>query len=134
MVKMEAFDESHFMHQAVRVGLTDHTGSIVSLMACIVDLKRNFYVTGNSSKLHSVSGLYSLGMVKIEAFDDRCFMHQFVTLTNVRRYVCIYICMYVCVYVCIVWVYICQSHPKVRANQMNIMKSEAQMYFRPNRS
>ena len=38
MVKMEAFDESHFMHQAVRVGHTDHTGSIVSLMACIFDL------------------------------------------------------------------------------------------------
>ena len=71
-------------------------------------------------------------MVKIEAFDDRCFMHQFVTLTNVRMYVCImYICMCVCAYVCIVWVYI---YPKVRANQMNIMKSEAQMCFRPNRS
>ena len=40
MVKMEAFDDSHFMHQAVRVGHTDHTGSIVSLMACIVDLKK----------------------------------------------------------------------------------------------
>ena len=101
-------------------------------------------------KLHFVSGLYSLGMEKIEAFDDRRFMHQFVTLTNVRTYVrtyvCIYICMYVyvcmyvymyvciCMYVCIVWVYICQSHPKGRVNQMNIMKSEAQMYFRPKRS
>ena len=42
MVKMEAFDDSHFMHQAVRVGHTDHTGSIVSLMACIFDLKKNF--------------------------------------------------------------------------------------------
>ena len=42
MVKMEAFDDSHFMHQAVRVGLTDHTGSIVSLMACIFDLKDKF--------------------------------------------------------------------------------------------
>ena len=79
-------------------------------------------------------------MVKMEAFDDRRFMHQFVTLTNVRTYVrtydivYMYVCMCVCVYVCIVWVYICQSHPKVRANQMNIMKSEAQMYFRPNRS
>ena len=49
-------------------------------------------------------------------------------------YIYMYVCMCVCVYVCIVWVYICQSHPKVRANQMNIMKSEAQMYFRPNRS
>ena len=42
MVKMEAFDDSHFMHQAVRVGLTDHTGSIVSLMAYIFDLKKKF--------------------------------------------------------------------------------------------
>ena len=39
---MEAFDDSHFMPQAVRVGLTDHTGSIVSLMACIFDLKKTF--------------------------------------------------------------------------------------------
>ena len=42
MVKTEAFDDSHFMHQAVRVGHTDHTGSIVSPMACIFDLKNNF--------------------------------------------------------------------------------------------
>ena len=42
MVKMEAFDDSHFMHQAVRVGHTDHTGSIVSLMACIFDVKKKF--------------------------------------------------------------------------------------------
>ena len=42
MVKMEAFDDSHFMHQAVRGGHTDHTGSIVSLMACIFDLKKKF--------------------------------------------------------------------------------------------
>ena len=42
VVKMEAFDDSHFMHQAVRVGHTDHTGSIVSLMACIFDLKKKF--------------------------------------------------------------------------------------------
>ena len=42
MVKMEAFDDSHFMHQIVRVGHTDHTGSIVSLMACIFDLKKTF--------------------------------------------------------------------------------------------
>ena len=47
MVKTEAFDGSHFMHQAVRVVLTDHTGSIVSLMACIFDLKKNFHVTGH---------------------------------------------------------------------------------------
>ena len=42
MVKMEAFDDSHFMHQAVRVGHTDLTGSIVSPMACIFDLKKKF--------------------------------------------------------------------------------------------
>ena len=41
-MKMEALDDSHFMHQAVRVGHTDHTGSIVSLMACIFDLKKKF--------------------------------------------------------------------------------------------
>ena len=39
---------------------------IVSSMACIVDLKN---IIG---KAHC----YSLGMVKIEAFDDRRFMHQ----------------------------------------------------------
>ena len=44
MVKTEAFDDSHFMHQAVRVGHTDHTGSIVSLMACIFDLKKKFWI------------------------------------------------------------------------------------------
>ena len=42
MVKMEAFDDSHFMHQAVRVGQTDHTGSIVFPMAYIFDLKKKF--------------------------------------------------------------------------------------------
>ena len=42
VVKTEAFDDSHFMHQAVRVGHTDHTGSIVSPMACIFDLKKKF--------------------------------------------------------------------------------------------
>ena len=42
MVKMEAFDDSHFMHQAVRGGHTDHTGSIVFPMTCIFDLKKNF--------------------------------------------------------------------------------------------
>ena len=30
------------MHQAVRVGHTDHTGSIASLMAYIFDLKKKF--------------------------------------------------------------------------------------------
>ena len=82
-------------------------------------------------KLHTVSRLFSLGMVKIEAFDYRRFMHQFVTLTNVRTYVRAYVCMYVCMYV----LYGCiRSHPKGRVNQMNIMKSEAQMYFQPKRS
>ena len=42
MVKMEAFDDPHFMHKTVRGGYTDHTGSIVSLMACIFDLKKKF--------------------------------------------------------------------------------------------
>ena len=42
MVKMEAFEDSHFMHQAVRVGHTDNTGSIVSPMACIFHLKKKF--------------------------------------------------------------------------------------------
>ena len=42
MVKMEAFDDSHFMPQAVSVGLTDHTGSIVSIMECNFDLKNKF--------------------------------------------------------------------------------------------
>ena len=42
MVKTEAIDDSHFMHQAVRGGHTDHTGSIVSLTACIFDLKKKF--------------------------------------------------------------------------------------------
>ena len=72
MVKMEAFDDSHFMHQAVRVGHTDHTGSIVFPMACIFDLKKLFYVT----EIRTLSEFYSLGMVKIEAFDDSHFMHQ----------------------------------------------------------
>ena len=63
------------MHQTVRGGHTDHTGSIVSLMACIFDLKRNFNVTGHSY-------CYSLGMVKMEAFDDSHFMHQAVRVGN----------------------------------------------------
>ena len=47
MVKMESFDDPHFMHHTVRGGHTDHTGRIVSLMACIFDFKKNFYVTGD---------------------------------------------------------------------------------------
>ena len=42
MVKMEAFDNSHFMHHTVRGGHTESTGSIASLMACIFDLKKKF--------------------------------------------------------------------------------------------
>ena len=42
MVKMKAFDDSHFMYQNVRGDHTDHTGSIVSLMAFIFDLKKKF--------------------------------------------------------------------------------------------
>ena len=71
MVKMEAFDDLHFMHQAVRGGHTEHTGSIVSLMACIFDLKNKFLCKRNSSKLG-----YSLGMVKMEAFENSHFMHH----------------------------------------------------------
>ena len=41
-MKIEASDGSHFMHQTVRVGHTDHPDSIVSSMTCIVDLKNNF--------------------------------------------------------------------------------------------
>ena len=48
-MKMEAFENSHFMPQAVRGYLTDHTGSIVSSMACMFDLKKTF--------LYSVGGL-----------------------------------------------------------------------------
>ena len=48
---------------------------------------------------------YSLGMVKM---DDRRFMHQFVTLTNVRTYKCMYVCINVCIYVCMyVCMYVC---------------------------
>ena len=65
MVKTEAFDDSHFMHQAVRVGNTDNTGSIVSPMVCIFDLKKKFL---------EIHHCYSLGMVKTEAFDDSHFM------------------------------------------------------------
>ena len=77
MVKMEAFDDSHFMHQAVRVGHTDHTGIIVFPMACIFDLKKKFLCNWTLIKivLHRREG-YSLGMVKMEAFDDPHFRHQ----------------------------------------------------------
>ena len=76
MVKTEAFDDSHFMHQAVRGGHSDHTGSIVSLMACIFDLKKKFLCNRQLIKIVLLSEGYSLGMVKTEAFDDSHFMHQ----------------------------------------------------------
>ena len=76
MVKMEAFDDSHFMHQAVRVGHTDHTGSIISPMACIFDLKKKFICNRKLIKIVHLSEGYSLGMVKMEGFDESHFMHQ----------------------------------------------------------
>ena len=42
MAKIEAIDDSHFMHQTVRVCHADHPDSIISSMACIVDLKNKF--------------------------------------------------------------------------------------------
>ena len=55
MVKMEAFDDSHFMHHTVRGGHTESTGSIASLMACIFDLKKKFLC--NRKLINSVCGL-----------------------------------------------------------------------------
>ena len=63
------------MHQAVRGGHTDHTGSIVSPMACIFDLKNKFLCFRKLIKIALCLG-YSLGMVKMEAFDNSHFMHQ----------------------------------------------------------
>ena len=71
MVKMEAFDDSHFMHQAVRGGHTEHTGSIVSLMTCIFDLKKKCLCNWTLIKI-----VLCRGMVKMEAFDDSHFMHH----------------------------------------------------------
>ena len=47
MVKMEAFDNSHFMHQQLEVVI------LITLVASFLQwhasiLKRNFYVTGHS--------------------------------------------------------------------------------------
>ena len=75
MVKMEAFDDSHFMHQAVRGGHTDHTGSIVFPLASIFDLKNKIFCNQKLIKI-VLYRRYSLGMVKMEAFDDSHFMHQ----------------------------------------------------------
>ena len=70
MVKMEAFDDSHFMHQAVKVGHTDHTGSIVFPMACVFDLKKTFLCNWTLVLCRRAIA------VKMEAFDDPHFMHQ----------------------------------------------------------
>ena len=75
MANIEGFDDSHFMDQTVRVGHTQHPDSIVSSMACIVDLKNKLYITGKSY-------CYSLGMAKIESFDDSHFMHQTVRVRH----------------------------------------------------
>ena len=58
MMKMEAFDKSHFMHQAVRVGHTDDTGSIVFFMACIFDLKKKFLCNRKLIKITLCQWLY----------------------------------------------------------------------------
>ena len=39
MVKIEAFDHLHFMHQAVRVCRTDHTDINIARIACSFLLK-----------------------------------------------------------------------------------------------
>ena len=75
MVKIQVLDDSHFMHQTVRACHTDHPDSIVSSMACTVDKKISFYIKGKSH-------CYSLGMAKIEAFDDSHFMHQTVRVRH----------------------------------------------------
>ena len=51
MVKIEAFDHFHFMHQAVRVCCTDHTDSIIARIASSFLLK---YASESHQKLHSV--------------------------------------------------------------------------------
>ena len=76
MLKMEAFDDSNFMHHTVRGGHTESTGSIVSLMTCIFDLKKKFLCNWTLIKIVLCRWAYSLGMVKMEAFDDSHFMHQ----------------------------------------------------------
>ena len=57
-VQKGAFEDSHFMHQAGRVGHTDHTGSIVFPMACIFDLKKKFLC--NRKLMHSVKWAISI--------------------------------------------------------------------------
>ena len=74
MAKIETVDDSHFVHQTVRVCHSDHPDSIVSSMVCIVDLKNKF--------LYNRKKIYSLGMAKIEAVDDSNFMHQTVRVCH----------------------------------------------------
>ena len=61
MVKMEAFEDSHFMTQAVRGGLTDHTGSIVFSIACMFDLKNRFLC--NRKLIKIVLCLWTIALV-----------------------------------------------------------------------
>ena len=45
MVKIEAFDNSHFMHQTIRVCHTDHPDSTDNIIACIAcSLKRTLVI------------------------------------------------------------------------------------------
>ena len=63
MVKMEAFDDSHFMHHTVRGGHTESTGSIVSLMACIFDLKKKFLCNRKLIKIIIGLCLWAISLV-----------------------------------------------------------------------
>ena len=56
-MKMEAFDNSHFMHHTVRGGHTESTGSIASLIACIFDLKKKFLCNGKLIKIERAIAL-----------------------------------------------------------------------------
>ena len=55
MVEIEAFDNFHFMHQTVRDCHTDHTDSIVSSMACIFGLIKNFICNRKIEKNRTLS-------------------------------------------------------------------------------
>ena len=54
MVKMEAFDDPHFMHQTVRVCQSDHTDSINACIGCSFDLKNRLFFR---SKEHAMQAL-----------------------------------------------------------------------------
>ena len=83
IVKIEAFNDSYFVHQTVRVCHTDHPDSIVSSMACIVDHKNKFL--WNQKLVLCLWATYSLGMVKMEAFEDSHFMPQAVRSGNTNH-------------------------------------------------